>query len=303
MDERDWLTTRFEENRTHLRKVAHRMLGSFGEADDAVQEAWVRLSRVDVEDIQNLGGWLTTVVSRVCLDMLRSRQARCEASFPAHPPEPLASGHTGPEHDTLLADSIGSALLVVLDALAPAERVALVLHDMFDLPYEDIAAIIGRSEAATRQLASRARRRVQGTDSVGNADRVRRREVVDAFLVASREGNFDALLAVLSPDVVLRADDLAVRTAAANNWGGSEAPQLSREVRGAQAVAQTFKGRARGARFVLIDGEAGAAWAPAGNPQAAFVFRIESGRIVEIDLIMDPARLKEFEIQLLRDET
>jgi RNA polymerase sigma-70 factor (ECF subfamily) len=299
MDECDWLATRFEENRAHLRKVAYRMLGWSEEADDAVQEAWIRLSRADIGNIQNLGGWLTTVVSRICLDMLDTRRARHEEGVLSHAPEPHASrsDETNPERDALLADAVGSALLVVLDTLTPAERVAFVLHDMFDVSYAEIAAIVGRSEGATRQLASRARRRVQGSDPVADADRVRRREVVHAFLAASREGDFDALLALLSPDVVLRADDLAVRTAAANNWDGARL--LSREVRNAQTVAEMFKRRAGGAQFVLIDGEPGAVWAPDGKPRAAFVFLIDVGKIVEIDLIAEPARLSELEMQFV----
>jgi RNA polymerase sigma-70 factor (ECF subfamily) len=303
LGERDWLATLFEENRAHLRKVAYRMLGNRGEADDAVQEAWIRLSRADVGDIQNLGGWLTTVVSRVCLDMLDMRRTRHQEGVPSHASGPCASGsnENDPERDTLLADALGSALLVVLDTLPPAERVVFVLHDMFDLSFAQIAAIVGRSEGAARQLASRARRRVLGTHSVANADRARRREVVDAFLAASRGGDFDALLAVLSPDVVLRVDDLALRTAAANNWSGTS--RLSREVRDAQTVAEIFTRHGRGAQFALIDEEPGAVWAPDGKPRAAFVILIDIGKIIEIDLIADPARLSGLEMQFLRDET
>ena len=228
MDEHDWLAERFEANRTHLRAVAYRMLGSLSEADDAVQEAWLRLSRSDTSGVENLGGWLTTVVARVCLDMLRSRKSRREEPLGAHVPEPIVSREDGidPEHEALLADSVGLALLVVLETLAPAERLAFVLHDMFAVPFDEIAPIVGRSPAAARQLASRARRRVQGAATAPDADLTRQREVVDAFLAASRGGDFDALLAVLDPDVVLRADRAAVQAGA------------SREVRGAAAVAE-----------------------------------------------------------------
>jgi RNA polymerase sigma-70 factor (ECF subfamily) len=282
----DWLEKLFEEHRAHLRKVAFRMLGSASEVDDAVQEAWFRLCRSDTSAVQNLGGWLTTVVSRVCLDMLRSRGAR------PLPDEPEATARD-PEGEVLLADSIGSALLLVLDTLDPAERVAFVLHDMFDVPFEEIAAIVGRSEPAVRQLASRGRRRIQGGETAPEVDRDRRRQVVDAFLAASRDGDFDGLLAVLAPDVVVRADDHAVRAASANRWGS-----LAAEVRGARAVAETFKGRARGAQPALIDGEAGAVWAVGGKTRTAFVFTVEAGQIVEIDLIMDPARLGELDLRV-----
>ena len=243
MDEHEWLAERFEANRTHLRAVAYRMLGSLSEADDAVQEAWLRLSRSDTSGVENLGGWLTTVVARVCLDMLRSRKSRREEPLDAHVPEPIVSREDGidPEHEALLADSVGLALLVVLETLAPAERLAFVLHDMFAVPFDEIAPIVGRSPTAARQLASRARRRVQGAATVPDADLTRQREVVDAFLAASRGGDFDALLAVLDPDVVLRADRAAVPAGA------------SREVRGAAAVAEqallgACPGRTTGAR-------------------------------------------------------
>src|SRR4051794_35068531 len=208
MDERDWLAERFEENRTHLRSVAYRMLGSLSEADDAVQEAWLRLNRTDASEIENLGGWLTTVVARVSLNVLRSRNSRREQPIGVHVPEPLVdpADGTDPEHEALLADSVGLALLVVLETLSPAERLAFVLHDMFAVPYDQIAPIVDRSPDAARQLASRARRRVQGENTVTDADLGTQREVVAAFLAAAREGDFDALLAVLDPDVVLRAD-------------------------------------------------------------------------------------------------
>ncbi|HKN37861.1 MAG TPA: sigma-70 family RNA polymerase sigma factor [Acidimicrobiia bacterium] len=295
MDERDWLADRFEAHRSHLRSVAYRMLGSAGEADDAVQEAWIRLSRSGAADVENLGGWLTTVVSRVCLDMLRSRTARREEPLdpPVHEatPGPGLPDGIDPEQEALLADSVGPALLVVLETLAPAERLAFVLHDMFAVPFDEIATIVGRSPAAARQLASRARRRVQGTDVAdAPADRARQRAVVDAFLAASRSGDFDALLALLDPDVVLRADEAAVRT------GG-----LAAEVRGAAAVAETFAGRARAAQPALIDGVVGLTWAPGGQPKAVFDLTIADGRIVAIDLILDPDHVGDLDVVLLGD--
>ena len=293
MDERDWLADRFEAHRSHLRSVAYRMLGSAGEADDAVQEAWIRLSRSGAADVENLGGWLTTVVSRVCLDMLRSRTARREEPLdpPVHEATPAHPDGIDPEQEALLADSVGPALLVVLETLAPAERLAFVLHDMFAVPFDEIATIVGRSPAAARQLASRARRRVQGTDVAhAPADRARQRAVVDAFLAASRSGDFDALLALLDPDVVLRADEAAVRT------GG-----LAAEVRGAAAVAETFAGRARAAQPALIDGVVGLTWAPGGQPKAVFDLTIADGRIVAIDLILDPDHVGDLDVVLLGD--
>jgi RNA polymerase sigma factor (sigma-70 family) len=282
MDDREWLADRFEAHRAHLRAVAYRMLGSTGEADDAVQEAWIRLSRAGADDVANLGGWLTTVVSRVCLDMLRSRSSRREEPFdtPVHEAvsDPVGAA-VDPEQEALLADSVGPALLVVLETLAPAERLAFVLHDLFAVPFDEIAAILGRSPAAARQLASRARRRVQGASAAPGADPGRQRAVVDAFLAASRDGDFDALVALLDPDVVLRADPAAVRT-------GAQA-----EVRGARAVAGTFSGRARFARPALVDGAAGAVWAPGGRPRVAFRFTITGGRITGIDLVADPEQL------------
>src|SRR3989454_5455360 len=277
MDDRGWLATRFEENRTHLKAVAYRMLGSVSEAEDAVQDAWLRLSRSDTSGVENLDGWLTTIVARVCLDMLRSRKSRREEPLGAQAPEMIVSREEGvdPEREALLADSVGLALLVVLETLAPAERVAFVLHDMFDLPFDEIAPIVGRSPTAARQLASRARRRVQGAAMVTEPDLARQRKVVDAFLAASRGGDFDALLAVLDPDVALRADRAAVQTGA------------SGEVRGAAAVARTFAGRAKEAQPALIDGAAGLVWAPGGRPRVVFGFTIEHGKIVAIDMIAD----------------
>jgi RNA polymerase sigma factor (sigma-70 family) len=288
MDERDWLAKRFEDNRSNLRKVARRMLGSSSEADDAVQEAWIRLSRADTREVENLGGWLTTVVARVCLDALRARKTR-----DARTPETVRDQDTSgdPERDVLVADSIGSALLIVLDALEPAERVAFVLHDMFDMPFEEIAPIVGRSPIAARQLASRARRRVQG-GAAPEVELRRQGEVVNAFLAASRDGNFEALLAVLDPNVVLRADAQAVKTADANGW-----PSLASEVSGAQSAATTLRGRARGLRPALIDGSPGAVWAHGGQTLAVWMFVIDDGRVVELELVMDPARLAQLAIE------
>ena len=290
MDEHVWLAERFEENRTHLRAVAYRMLGSLSEADDAVQESWLRLSRSDTSGVENLGGFLTTVVARVCLDMLRSRRSRREEPLDLHLPEPVVSGADGtdPEHQALLADSVGPALLVVLDTLAPAERLAFVLHDMFAVPFDQIAPIMGRSPAAARQLASRARRRVHGA-TVPDADLTRQRTVVDAFLTASRDGDFDALLALLDPDVVLRADHAAVQVGA------------SKEVHGAAAVAATFAGRARAARPALVNGVAGAVWAPGGRPRIVFDFTMSDGKIVAIELLADPERLRRLDLAVRDD--
>jgi len=288
-NERDWLAERFEANRTQLRAVAYRMLGSLSEADDAVQESWLRLSRSGASGVENLSGWLRMVVARVCLDMLRSRKSRREEPLGVHVPEPIVSREDGidPEHEALLADSVGSALLVVLQTLGPAERVAFVLHDMFAVPFDEIAPIVGRSPAAARQLASRARRRVQGAATVPDADLIHKRKVVDAFLAASRGGDFEALLAVLDPDVMLRADRAAVRMGA------------SREVRGAAAVANTFAGRARFAQPALVNGAAGLVWARRGRPAVVFRFAITRGKIVEIELVADPERLRQLDLAVL----
>ena len=286
--ERDWLAERFEEHRAHLRSVGYRMLGSLSEADDAVQEAWLRLSRSDSGRVENLGGWLTTIVARVCLNMLESRKSRREETVGAFLPEPIASREDGgdPEHEALLADSVGLALLVVLDTLTPAERLAFVLHDMFAVPFDEIAPIVERSPAATRQLASRARRRVQGA-APPDADLGRRREVVDAFLAASRGGDFQALVALLDPEVVLRADQAAVQVGA------------SQEVRGAAAVAGTFSGRARAAQLALINGAPGVVWAPGGRPRVVFGFTITGGKIVAIEMLADPERLRQLDLAVL----
>jgi len=299
MEEHDWLAARFEAHRTHLRAVAYRLLGSLSEADDAVQEAWFRLSRADTSGVENLGGWLTTVVARVSLDMLRARKSRGEEPLGAHLPEPLAGRADGgdPEHEALLADAVGLALLVVLETLAPAERLAFVLHDLFAVPFEEIAPIVGRSPAAARQLASRARRRVQGAPAAPDADQSRQRAVVAAFLAASRDGDLTALLALLDPEVVLRADPVAVAASAARV--GQGAPKLAPEVRGASAVAEVFAGRARAARPALIDGVPGATWAPGGQPRAVFAFEIAGGTIVAIELFFDPARLGQMDLVIL----
>ncbi len=300
MDEHDYLAERFEEHRTHLRAVAYRMLGSPTEADDAIQETWLRLSRSDTREVQNLTGWLTTVVGRVCLDMLRSRRSRREGPLEerlggVHGPEPIAGRaeeETDPEHEALLADSVGVALLVVLETLSPAERLAFVLHDMFGVPFEEIGSILDRSPAATRQLASRARRRVRGADMIPDTDLTRQREAVDAFLVAARGGDFDALVAVLDPDVVLRSDGGVVRAG------------LSREVRGARGVAEqalTFSGLAPFARPALVNGAAGVLVAPGGKMYAIMGFTVARGRIVEIDVLADPARLGKLDLALLDD--
>ena len=297
MDEQIWLTETFEDNRSHLRAVAQRMLGSASDADDAVQEAWVRLRRADTSDVENLGGWLTTVVARVCLDMLRSRTSRREDLPGDLEALPTAEAtRPGPEGEAVLADSIGPALLMALDTLTPPERIAFVLHDVFAVPYEEIGPIVDRTPTAARQLASRARRRVRGAGSPAD-DPARRDEVVDAFLAAARDGDFDRLLAVLDPDVVLRADDAVVEQAAARQAAG--APRLAHLVRGAPEVAQAFAGRARTARRARIDGAPGAVWAPEGRPRAVFEFTIVEGRIVAVDLTVDPGRLAAFDIAVL----
>jgi RNA polymerase sigma factor (sigma-70 family) len=294
MEDHEWLAKRFEENRAHLRAVGYRMLGSLSEADDAVQEAWLRLSRSDTSGIENLGGWLTTVVGRVCLDMLRSRKSRREEPLGGRVPEPIISREDGidPEREALVADSVGLALLVVLETLAPAERLAFVLHDMFAVPFEEIAPIVGRSPTAARQLASRARRRVQGAATSADAGLACQREAVDAFLAASREGDFEALLAVLDPDVVLRIDGGAVRAG------------LSREVRGVRAVAEqtlTFSRLSPFVRPALVNGAAGVVVAPRGRPFAVMGFTVRRGKIVEIDVLADPARLRQLDLAVLDD--
>lgn len=288
----DWLARQFDESRAHLRAVAYRMLGSASDAEDAVQESWIKLTRADTREVGNLVGWLTTVVARVCLDMLRTRRSRREEAI-AGAAETAGGGSL--EEDVALADATGHALLVMLETLAPAERVAFVLHDMFDLSFEEIAPIVGRTPAAARQLASRARRRVRGGTAPA-ADLARHRELVSAFLAASRDGDFERLLALLAPDAVLRADDVAVRTAAANQRRG--APVLAAEIRGAAQLAEAFKGRAQAAAAAIIDGEAGAVWAMRGQIRAAFVFTIEHDRIAGIDLVMKPEHLADLEVRV-----
>ena len=297
MSDRDLLAQRFETHREHLRAVALRMLGSSHEADDAVQEAWLRLSRSDAEAVENLGGWLTTVVARVCLDMLRARAAKREVP-PDAAPEPVTA--TSPEDEVLLADSVGLALLVVLDTLAPAERLAFVLHDMFAVSFEEIAPIVGRTPVAARQLASRARRRVQSDPALPDASAATQREVVAAFLVAAREGDFTALLRLLDPDVVLRADAVAVDMAAARANAG--APDLSEEMRGVDAVARVFAGGARAARLALVDGLAGAVVSVGGRPMAVFDFTVRRGRVVGIELLADPDTLGALDLEPVRSE-
>ena len=291
MDEREWLAERFEEHRTHLRAVAYRMLGSLAEADDAVQESWVRLSRSDADEIENLGGWLTTVVGRVSLNMLRSRNSRREQPLGVHLPEPIVdrADGTDPEHEALVADSVGLALLVVLETLTPAERLAFVLHDIFAVPFDEIAPIVDRSPEAARQLASRARRRVRAEETVPDADLDAQREVVDAFLAASREGDFDRLVAVLDPDVVLRAD-----------FGAAG----SREVRGAPAVVGQAKLYSRLGLVIkpaLINGAVGVVTTRDGQPFSVGGFTVRQGRIVEMDWLADPARLRELDLTVLDD--
>jgi len=285
VNERESLAEQFEDNRTHLRAVAYRMLGSVSEAEDAVQEAWLRLSRSDADAVANLRGWLTTVVSRVCLDILRARRARREEYTGAWLPEPIVSvdDESDPEHEALLADSVGIALLVVLETLTPAERLAFVLHDMFDVPFDDIAEIVGRTPAAARQLASRGRRRVRGAAPTPDPDLGRQREVVDAFLAAARSGDFDGLIAVLDPDVVFRMD---------MGRGRRARPPVA----GATAVAREIL--ARGAPFApfgrpaIVNGAAGVRVVARGRTFAVVGFTVEAGRIVEIDLIADPEKLQ-----------
>jgi RNA polymerase sigma-70 factor, ECF subfamily len=283
MAEQQALARLFEANRDYLRSVAYRMLGSRSEAEDAVQEGWLRFAGADTGAVENLRGWLTTVVGRICLDMLRARRTRREDSLEVAT-EAVPDGDE-PDRELQIADSIGVAMLVVLETLAPLERVAFVLHDLFDLPFEDVAPIVGRSTAATRQLASRARRRVRGASDDVEADTVRQREVVAAFLAAVRAGDFAALLSLLDPDAVLRADAAAVAASLARASAG--APALAPEIHGAGAVAQTFSGRAQAAQPARIDGMPGLVFAPGGRPMAVFEFVVENGRIFEISLIAE----------------
>ena len=292
MNDQDWLAERFEADRPRLRGVAFRMLGSLTEADDAVQEAWIRLSRTDTSDVDNMQAWLTTVVGRVCLNMLRSRKTRRDASLETHLPDPILSPEAGidPEQEALLGDSIGLAMLVVLDSLAPAERVAFVLHDVFAVPFDEIAPIVGRTPTATRQLASRARRRVQGAP-VPDVDLDGQWAVANAFLAAARDGDFERLVAVLDPDVVLRSD------------GGVARPGLVSLVHGAEAVAgqaMTFRRFAETATRILVNGvPGGVAWAPDGSPFSVVALTVRGGRIVAIDVLADPDRLGELDLTVV----
>ena len=298
MDKQDWLAQRFEEHRARLRAVAYRMLGSVSEADDAVQDTWLRLSRVDADEVENLGGWLTTVIARVCLNMLRSRRTRNEEPLGPHVPEPIIDPVAGvdPEHEALLADSVGLALLVVLETLAPAERLAFVLHDMFAVPFDQIAPIVDRSPEAARQLASRARRRVQGDAPVGDADPAQQREVVEAFLAAAREGNFDALVALLDPDVVLRAD-----SGPADAGPGRPATLV---VRGAAEVAARALTYARLQLFnrpVLVNGMLGMIAYRDGRPFSVGAITVRGGRIVEMDILADPERISRLDLTAVEE--
>lgn len=287
MADSEWLVERFEEHRTHLRAVAYRLLGSLAEADDAVQEAWLRVSRAGARDVDNLGGWLTTIVARIALNMLRSRNVRREQPYSVHLPDPVVSpdGEIQPEQQAMLADSVGLALLVVLDSLGPAERLAFVLHDVFQLPFEEIAPVVGRTPAAARQLASRARRRIKGSNIPSpDPDRSRQRAVVDAFFSAARGGEFATLIALLDPTVVLRADF------------GAKHPDRSVVIRGASEVARSaiMGGALAGARVVpvLVNGAAGAVIMVAGRPFVVMGFIVAAGRILEIDAIADPHRVR-----------
>ncbi|WNC16156.1 sigma-70 family RNA polymerase sigma factor [Brevibacillus brevis] len=290
MNDHNWLVEQFEAHRNHLQAVAYRMLGSLSEADDALQESWIRLSRSDTSRVENMGGWLTTIVSRVCLDMLRSRKSRREDLAMGSVPEPVAGPQDGshPEHEALMADSVGLAMLVVLGKLTPAERIAFVLHDVFALSFTEIAPIIGRNEVAARQLASRARRRVQGAEPASKTEEhMRKQELVDAFLVASRTGDFEKLLSVLDPNVVLRNDTAFAPVA------------NSPVVHGSQAVAKQFAGRAQGARAVLVNGSVGVIVAPRGRLLFALELKVVDDKITEIEMIADESRLRELDIAVL----
>src|SRR5688572_1321191 len=298
MDQQSGLTERFEENRPRLRGVAYRLLGSLNEAEDAVQEAWLRLNRTDAATVENLGGWLTTVVSRVCLDMLRSRRSRREEPMDAHATEPSVVHGEGadPEGEAVLADSVGAALLVVLDRLTPAERLAFVLHDLFALPFDEIGSIMGRSPAAAKQLASRARRRVRGSPAPSNAGKARQREVVEAFLRAVRAGDLEGLLAVLDPDAVVRIEAAARIDAPAAEAG------MAREIKGASAWAKQFIALSRGLRFVqpaLINGSVGLIFAPRGKLSRVLIFTFTNAKVTRVEVIADPARLRELDIAML----
>ncbi|HTB33856.1 MAG TPA: sigma-70 family RNA polymerase sigma factor [bacterium] len=291
------LAGRFQAARPRLTALALRMLGSTGEAEDAVQEAWLRLSRVDAAAIQNLDGWLTTVVARVCLDLLRRRKTRNEEELDGGGLDSLEDGgKADPEQEALLAESVGQAMLLVLDRLPPAERVAFVLHDLFDLPFADVALILERSEENARKLASRGRKRIKDAKDQGRADGQGKREMVEAFLAASRLGDFSALLKLLDPQVVLKADATAVRIAAANQ--ANNAPALPAEAVGAGAVAEVFKGKASGARLVYVHGEPAAAWIQGGAVRSLFLFTAEAGRITGVRVVMDPSALGALDVSV-----
>ena len=296
MDENEWLAERFEEHRGHLRAVAYRMLGSLTEADDAVQDTWLRVIRANAGEVENLGGWLTTITARVCLNMLRARNARREESFGVHFPDPIISAEAQlqPEEEALLADSVGLALLVVLDTLSPAERLAFILHDMFDVPFEEIASMVGKTPTAARQLASRARRRVKGADiSPPDPDLVRQRDVVNAFFQAARGGDFDALVALLDPNVIARADT------------GAKRLSVPTVVRGAEAVARQALSYAFPTallRPVLVNGAAGVIVTVGGRPITVMAFTVTGGKIVEIDAIADPERARRLAAAVLSDD-
>jgi RNA polymerase sigma-70 factor (ECF subfamily) len=294
MDQQEWLTQQFEAQRPHLRAVAYRMLGSLSEADDAVQDAWLRLNRADTNEVENLGGWLTTVVARVALNMLRARKIRREQPLDTHVPDPIVdpADGTGPEQETLLADSVGLALLVVLETLSPPERLAFVLHDMFAVPFEEIAPIVGRTPTAARKLASRARQRVQGEALTADVDLATQREVVDAFFAAARDGDFERLVSVLDPDVVLRSD------------GGLLRPGATAVVRGAEAVASRamrFAQLSPYARPALINGAPGVVVTPRGEPISVLAFTVRGGRIVAITALADPERLAQLDLTALEE--
>jgi RNA polymerase sigma-70 factor (ECF subfamily) len=304
MNQQSWLSDRFEENRPRLRGVAYRMLGSLSDAEDAVQEVWLRLERVDAATLDNLGGWLTTVVSRVCLDMLRSRKSRREAPIPPPSSEPSRASGEGadPEGEAVLADSVGVALLVVLNALTPAERLAFVLHDLFAMPFDEIGAIVGRSSDAAKQLASRARRRVRGAATPASATRARQRAVVEAFLTAVRGGDLEKLLAVLDPDAVVRIDAAARFDGVVPIDAPPEDAGRPRELRGASTWAPQLIARSRGLRFVapaLVDGAVGLILAPRGKLLRALTFSVTNDKIVRIEVIGDPARLRALQIAVL----
>ena len=294
MTEKEILAERFEANRSHLRSVAYRMLGSRTEADDALQETFLRLMRADTSGVDNFAGWLTTIVARVCLDTLRERKTRREVEADGEV-EALPAADN-PEREKLIADSVGVAMLVVLETLTPAERVAFVLHDIFNVSFDEIAPVVGRSPAAARQLASRGRRRVQGAPARPEADRARQREVVAAFLAASRSGDFAALLAILDPEIVLRADAPAVRVSLAR--AGQGMPVLQPEIRGRDAVANIFRGRARAAQPALLDGEACLVFAHGGQPRMLIDFVLKNGRIVEISMIADPEQIAARDVEV-----